>query len=72
MIRRVTDDWLFLLSNGPLTIPEMVDITHNGKETVYRAMLCHEKRGYVCRLMGAWKLDDAGKARVEKLTSETK
>jgi hypothetical protein len=47
----------------------MVDLSHCGKETVYRAMLRHEKRGYVCRLVGAWTLDDAGRERVAKLTT---
>lgn len=69
MIRNLTDDWIILLRNGPLTIHEMISLTHCGKETVYRAMLRHEKQKNTCRLMGAWTLTEQGKERVESLLS---
>lgn len=71
MIRKVTDDWLILLHNGPLTIQEMVVLSNCGKETVYRAMYRHEKRGYTRMDKLSWSLTDAGRERVEILLGKT-
>ena len=65
--REVTDDWLMLLRASPLSIQDMIVLSNCGRETVYRAMWRHVKRGFVESCRTGWQLTKQGRERVNDL-----